>query len=145
MGHVCTWQRSLSLETNIRPTKKSVPGLRRLLSPGIELVILGPQSPISCPEDRRLLVTIVDKHWPLTICSWIVQFYSTAGSLKTLFETIPETCVMNFCEKPGYFYLIWTVKYSMEFLIWISSQLMQFWTWTSSSTWAIQSEVLVCS
>ena len=30
---------------------------------------------ISCPEDHRLLVTIVVRHWPLTICSWSVQCY----------------------------------------------------------------------
>ena len=34
-----------------------------------------PPSPISCPEDHRLLVTIVVKHWPLTICSWSLQCY----------------------------------------------------------------------
>ena len=32
-------------------------------------------NPISCPEDCRLVVTIVVKHWPLTICSWSVQCY----------------------------------------------------------------------
>ena len=40
-----------------------------------ESAIQRPPSPISCPEDHRLLVTIVVKHWPLTICSWSVQCY----------------------------------------------------------------------
>ena len=31
-------------------------------------------TPISCPEDHWLLVTMVVKHWALTICSWSVQF-----------------------------------------------------------------------
>ena len=34
-----------------------------------------PPNPISCPYDRWLFVTIVVKHWPLTICSWSVQCY----------------------------------------------------------------------
>ena len=34
-----------------------------------------PPNPISCPFDRWLFVTIVVKHWPLTICSWRVQCY----------------------------------------------------------------------
>ena len=36
-----------------------------------------PPRPISCPEDRRLIVTtnIVVKRWPLTICVWNAQCY----------------------------------------------------------------------
>ena len=34
-----------------------------------------PPNPISCLYDRWLFVTIVVKHWPLTICSWSVQCY----------------------------------------------------------------------
>ena len=55
------------------------PGLRRLLSPGVKLVILKPQSPISCPEELPLFATIVDRHWPLTTCCWSVQFYRKLG------------------------------------------------------------------
>ena len=32
-----------------------------------------PPSLLSCPEDRQLLVIIVVRCWPLTICSWSVQ------------------------------------------------------------------------
>ena len=39
----------------------------------LRIAIQSPPSPISCPEDSRLLVTIVVKHWPLAICSWGVQ------------------------------------------------------------------------
>ena len=38
-----------------------------------ELTIPRPPNPISCPEDRQLVVTIVVKHWPLTICCWSVH------------------------------------------------------------------------
>ena len=40
-----------------------------------ELATSRPPSPISCPEDHRLLITTVVKHWALTICSWSVQHY----------------------------------------------------------------------
>ena len=40
-----------------------------------EVVITRLLSPIFCPEDHRLLVTTVVKHWALTICSWGVQCY----------------------------------------------------------------------
>ena len=34
----------------------------------------------------------------------------TADSLKTLFEKIPETCIVEFLREAGFFYLIWIVK-----------------------------------
>ena len=43
------------------------PELKRLWSSDFELAILRPPSPISCPEDHRLFVTTVVKHWVLTI------------------------------------------------------------------------------
>ena len=36
--------------------------------------------------------------------------YYTADSLKTLFEKIPETCIVEFLREAGFFYLIWIVK-----------------------------------
>ena len=33
--------------------------------------------------------------------------YYTADSLNTLFETIPETCIVEFLREVGFFYLIW--------------------------------------
>ena len=51
-----------------------------------------PPSPISCPEDHRLLVTIVVKHWPLTICPKSVQCYSNAVMKTTqLTHWIPSS------------------------------------------------------
>ena len=47
--------------------------------------------------------------------------YYTADFLKTLFEMIPETYILEFLRQAGFFYLIWMVKYSMHPLIWISS------------------------
>ena len=36
--------------------------------------------------------------------------YYTADSLKTLFEKISETCIVEFLREAGFFYLIWIVK-----------------------------------
>ena len=33
--------------------------------------------------------------------------YHTVDSLNTLFETIPETCLVEFLREAGFFYLIW--------------------------------------
>ena len=35
--------------------------------------LLRPLSPTFCPEDLRFLALIVDRYWPLTICSWSVK------------------------------------------------------------------------
>ena len=36
--------------------------------------------------------------------------YYTADSLKTLFEKVPETCIVDFLREAGFFYMIWIVK-----------------------------------
>ena len=36
--------------------------------------------------------------------------YYTADSLKTLFEKIPKTYILEFLPEAGFFYLIWIVK-----------------------------------
>ena len=55
-------------------------------SPDFELTMPRPPRPISCPMDRRLLVTIVVRCWPLTIYSWSVQCYK-----KVVTNTTPLT------------------------------------------------------
>ena len=79
VGCTCTWQRSLFCETNTGATEEfPAPNQswRGLQSPDFELAIPRPPNPISsCPEDRRLVVTIVVKHWLLTICCWSVHCY----------------------------------------------------------------------
>ena len=51
--------------------------------------------------------------------------YYTVDSLNTLFETIPETCIVEFLREAGFFYLIW---YNLL-------------TSTSPQTWTILSEL----
>ena len=42
--------------------------------------------------------------------------YYIADSLKALFETIPETCIVEFLREAGFVYLIWLVKHSIQFI-----------------------------
>ena len=52
--------------------------------------------------------------------------YYTADSLNTLFDTIPESCIVEFLRKAGFFNLIWTVRRSIQSLTWTVPKLMQF-------------------
>ena len=52
--------------------------------------------------------------------------YYTADSLNTVFETIPETCIVEFLREAGFFYLIWVVRLSTHLIIWITPDLMEF-------------------
>ena len=54
--------------------------------------------------------------------------YYTAVSLNTLFETIPESCIVEFLREAGFFYLIWTVRHSIQTLTWTIPKLKQFLT-----------------
>ena len=56
---------------------------KELVITDFELAIQRPPSSISCPEDSWQFVTIVVKHWPLTICSWSVQCYRNVVSNTT--------------------------------------------------------------
>ena len=52
--------------------------------------------------------------------------YYTADSLNTLFETILDTCIVEFLREAGFFYLIWTVRHSIQSLTWTIHKLKQF-------------------
>ena len=72
--------------------------------------------------------------------------YYTADYLKTLFEKIPEICIVEFLREAGLLYLIRMVNYSMELIIWTSSQPVQFWTWNSPPPhWATHLDLLISS
>ena len=72
------WQRYLPCESNIRANDE-IPApnqsWRGCHHPTSNWPYKDHQNTISCPEDNRLIVTIVVKHWPLTINSWSVQWY----------------------------------------------------------------------
>ena len=52
--------------------------------------------------------------------------YYTADSLNTLFQTISETCIVEFLREAGFFYLIWMVRHSIQSLTWTIRKLKQF-------------------
>ena len=54
--------------------------------------------------------------------------YYTADSLNALFETIPETCIVEFLREAGFFYLIWC----------------NLSTSTSSETWQYDRTWVIC-
>ena len=51
--------------------------------------------------------------------------YYTAHSLNTLFETIPETFIVQFLWGAGFPYLIWMLKHSIQLITWITPHLME--------------------
>ena len=52
--------------------------------------------------------------------------YYTADSLNTLFETIPETSLVEFLQEAGFLYLMWVVRHSIHLITWITPDLMEF-------------------
>ena len=119
VGCSCSLQSYLSLETT-----KKIPVLNQSWRADFELAIRRPPSPISCPDDHQLLVTIVAKCCPLTMsleCAVLQESrkeYYAGDSFNNLFETIPETCIVEILQEAGLFYLIWTVRHSIWFSIW---------------------------
>ena len=59
--------------------------------------------------------------------------YYTADSLSTLFGTTPETFIVEFLGEEGLFYLIWTVRHSIQSLTWTIIKLMQFFNFMSTT------------
>ena len=48
--------------------------------------------------------------------------YCTADSLNTLFETVPETCLVELRQEVEFFCRVWMIRYSIQFLryiVWI--------------------------
>ena len=71
--------------------------------------------------------------------------YYTADSLNTLFEKIPETCIVEFLWEAGFFYLIWMVRHSIQSLTWTIPKLKQFFNFmytTSDINGHISSTIL---
>ena len=71
-----------------------------------EFSIPRPPNPMSCPVDPRLLVTIVVRHWLLTICSWGVQCCRKVVTNTTQqthwilsFRQLLRLALWNSCEK----------------------------------------------
>ena len=107
---VCTWQRPLPLETNIRATKeRSVPNQSwgDFLSPGLKLIILRPQSPISPTTYQHCGQTLPIDHMLLAYA--VLQEVRDGTTQLTLcrptLRRFPRFALWNFYEKPGSIWL----------------------------------------
>ena len=43
--------------------------------------------------------------------------YYRVDSLRTLFQTIPEACIIEFLREAGFYYLIWMARYPIQLFI----------------------------
>ena len=145
MGCSCTCQISLSRETNTEATEE-IPAPNQsgrgnhptsnwpYKSTKSHILSGGPTACHHCgltlTIDHMLLECAVlqeccDEYYTVEECR---DEYYTADSLNTLFETTPETCIVEFLREAGFFYLIWTVRHSIQSLTWTIPKLMQLLT-----------------
>ena len=87
--------------------------------------ILSRGPPTACQHCGQTL-TIEHVLLECTVLQQICDEYYTADSLETLFETIPETCIVEFLREAGLFYLIWKAIYPVPHIIRITHQLAKF-------------------
>ena len=87
--------------------------------------ILSRGPPTACQHCGQTL-TIEHMLLECTVWQQICDEYYTADSLRTLFETIPETCIVEFLREAGFFYLIWKAIYPVQHIIRITHQLTKF-------------------
>ena len=116
VGCSCTWQRSLSCETNTGATEE-VPAPNQSWKgcnhPTSNWPYQGHQIPYLVSRTANWLSPLWSNtdHWPHATGVCIVKEcrdeYYTVDSLNALFETIPKTCIVEFLQEAGFFYLIW--------------------------------------
>ena len=92
--------------------------------------ILSRGPPTACQHCGQTL-TIEHMLLECTVLQQIRDEYYTADSLRTLFETIPETCIVEFLREAGFFYLIWEAIYPVLHIIRITPQLTKFGIFTN--------------
>ena len=129
MGCSCTWQRSLSCETNTWATEE-VPapyqGWRGCNHPTSNWPNQGHQIPYLVLRTTNWLSPLwSNTDHMLLECALLQKCrdeYYIVDSLNALFETIPETCIVEFLREAGFFYLIWckllTSTSPQTFTIW---------------------------
>ena len=116
VGCSCTWQRSLSCETNTGATEE-VPAsnqswrgcnhrLRIDHTKATKSHILSRGPPTGCHHCGQTL-TIDHMLLECALLEECHDEYYTVDLLNALFETIPETCIVEFHREAGFFYLIW--------------------------------------
>ena len=89
--------------------------------------------PTAC---QRCGQTLIIEHMLLecTVLQQIRDEYYTAESLRTLFETIPDACIVELLRESGLFYLIWKAIYSIQHIIKIVDQLTKFGSYINRHT-----------
>ena len=87
--------------------------------------ILSRGPPTACQHCGQTL-TIEHMLLECTVLQQIRDKYYTADSLRTLFETIPDTCIVEFLREAGIFYLIWKAIYPVQHINRITHQLTKF-------------------
>ena len=87
--------------------------------------ILSRGPPTACQHCGQTL-TIEHMLLECTVLQQLRDKYYTAESLRTLFETIPEACIVEFPREAGFVYLIWKAIYSIHHIIKITDQLTKF-------------------
>ena len=148
VGCSCSWQRSLSRKTNTGTTKE-IPALNQSWrgcnhpssnchTKSTKSHILSRGQPTACHHCGQ---TLTIGHMLLGCADECRDEYYTADSLDTLFETIPETCLLKLLWEVGFFYLIWMVKHSTQFLTRFSPIWCNLLTSISPQTWTIWSSL----
>ena len=134
MGCGCTWHRYLFLETKTRATTKFqhltraeevVTTQLRIGHTKAHILSRGP--PTTCHHCDQTL-TIDHMLLECAVLQESCEEYYTADSLNTLFETISETCIVEFLREAGFFFLIWTARHSIQYPTWIIPELIQYLT-----------------
>ena len=95
--------------------------------------ILSRGPPTACQHCGQTL-TIEHMLLECTVLQQIRDEYYTAESLRTLFGTITEACIVEFLREAGFFYLIWKAIYSIQHIIKITDQLTKFGSYINRYT-----------
>ena len=96
--------------------------------------ILSRGPPTACQHCGQTL-TIEQILLECTVLQQCRDEHHTVDSLRTLFETIPEACMIEFLREAGFYYLIWMAMYSIQLFVQISHQLTTFSSWIDPHYW----------
>ena len=96
--------------------------------------ILSRGPPTACQHCGQTL-TIEHILLECTVLQQYCDEYYTVDSLRTLFETIPEACIIEFMREAGFYYVIWMAMHPIQLFVQISHQLTTFSSWINPHYW----------
>ena len=96
--------------------------------------ILSRGPPTACQHCGQTL-TIEHILLECTVLQQCSDEYYTVDSLRTLFETIPKACIIEFLREAGFYFLIWMAMYPIQLFVQISHQLTTFSKWINAHCW----------